>query len=530
MFSKIYSAVFASANNHAYALRTILAATVVFGGWFWSTQPNSTRTQTFAQTTVPAPTQPAPDRKADIELLRTIPQSATLAYVSFADGGLDENNGRLMTTLLTTASMTGLFNADQQILADVISAAVTIGKYPHAVFLLDAGAKKLGPGSYTLDHLSMGVVVKADAQAHGKFLAFIKQTLDHYFTADNAKLSWTGEDKLRRQKLNSPNFPDWCYWEWGNIGDTFIFTVGRGAYETVAKTVLTPDQTLNSRTLVQLAHDNDDDIDRRMLFAYADFDGLGRKIRPVMGSDYDNILRSFSAGDIDRTLISAGFTDRAFLSKIYVNRPGLYQVGHLTGDFFTGDWRAKAVPPQATSYGVSVSEVPHAIQYVVDTYLASRNPAAREKLIRNYIELAEKAGLGNTLETVFAHIGPMVITHDWPKHPMGIPLAKTMLIEHDRDPNLKTNWDKTMGTWRQMLRLLNGKDEKDPNPSAWESLFNLQLDRTDDGIWFVHVGPLVLVAAGLDDNFLVLSYAVPAVQANLNHLKTVRPTVAIGNR
>jgi hypothetical protein len=182
------------------------------------------------------------------------------------------------------------------------------------------------------------------------------------------------------------------------------------------------------------------------------------------------------------------------------------------------------VPPQATSYGVSYSDVPHAIRYVVDTYLASRNPIQREKLIRNYKKISDDSGLGDVLKTVFAHLGPMVIIHDWPKHPLGVPLAKTMLVEHDGDPNLKANWDKTMTTWQAMLRQLNDPEEKDQFTSAWESLFNLQLDRTEDGIWFVHVGPLVLIAAGMDDHFLVLSYAVPATQANMTYLKTVRKT------
>jgi hypothetical protein len=526
MFSKIYSADSASANKYAnhksFAARSLLTIIIILGV-----------NVAIAQTSKPTATRPAikqhkPDRTSNIELLSAIPKSVKLAYVSFADGGLDENNGKLMTTLLATASMTGLLSANQQIIADSISAAVTIGDVPHAIFLLDTSVTKLGPGSYTLGHLNLGLVIKANQQTQGKYLAFIKQTLDHYFTADNAKLAWTGKNKLRRQQLTFTDQPDWCCCEWGNINDTFIFSLGPNAYETIAKTVLKQSHTFNSQTLIKFASDYDTDIEKRMLFLYADFDKLAKDLRPAMGSDYDDIFQSFADPNIDSVLISAGFTNRAFISKIYQGCDENYQLGYLTGDFLKGDWRAKAVPQAATSYGVSESIIPQAISYVVDTYLASKNPKSREKLIRNYNRLAKNAELGNVLETLFPHFGPMVITHDWPKHPMGLSIAKTMLIEHDQTPNLKADWDKTMRTWSQMLRLINSdscdeNNDKEAKKSAFESFFNLQLDRTPDGIWFVHVGPLVIIAAGLDDNFLVLSYAIPAVQANLCHLKTVKP-------
>jgi hypothetical protein len=505
-------------------MRTVLVLCLILLAWVYSRQGETDKgMQAVAQTdTRVTSTRPNPNRKADVELLQNIPQSAVLAYVSFSGGGLDETNGRMLTSLLTTVSLTGVFNANQQILADAVSGGVLIGKYPHAIFLLNAAARKLGPGSYTLDGLSVGAIVRADEEARGRFLAFIKQTLDHYFTADNAHLVWVGEGKLRHQKLSSEIFPEWCCWEWGTVNETFIFSIGPGAYDTVANTILSGKKTLGDETMIRLANEHDNDIDRRMCFAYADFNELGRQLRPTMGYDFDKVLQACTMEKTDQFLLSAGFTDRAFISKIYVYRDEVYQMGLLTGDFSRDDWRAKAVPPQASSYGVSYSVVTDAVRYVVDTYLASRNPELQDKLVRNYKRLAAEAGNDDVMNTVFAHMGPMVIIHDWPKHPLGVPIAKTMLIEHDRDPNLKANWQKTMTTWQAMLKQLNDPGEKGKFSSAFESLFNVQLDRTESGIWFVHLGPLVLVAAGLDDNFLVLSYAVPAVQANMNYLKTVK--------
>jgi len=119
----------------------------------------------------------------------------------------------------------------------------------------------------------------------------------------------------------------------------------------------------------------------------------------------------------------------------------------------------------------------------------------------------------------------MVVVHDWPKHPFNLPFAKTLLIQHQPAPNFKIQAEKILATWRAMLRAMADPDKpnstKPAKPaSAWEKAFDLQLDRAPDGTWFLHAGPLVLIAIGLDDNFLVLSYSIPAAQMNLQHLKT----------
>jgi hypothetical protein len=522
---------FASANKAACIKRMLLAMTIGVAGWLYAENGNPLSSKSLAQPAISqiatAQTRPAANRSEDLKLIRSIPGEAVLSYATFGGGGISDETGRMMTSLLTTASMAGLFSANQQILADVMAAIMTVSKYPSAIFMLDAEAREIGIGSFTLNSLQAGMIVRADQEVHGKFLEFIKQTLDHYFTADDAKLTWTGEGELKHQKLESAKFPAWCCWEWGAVGDTFIFSVGPGAYEKIAGTVRTQKGSLYDGVLIQMADQDDADIQKRMFFAYGDFEKLGEKLRPVMGQSYDKILAAFAASDVDRSLLSAGFTDRAFISKIFLDRHGIYLRGYLTGDFPPGDRRARAVPPEATSYGVSYSDIPRAIQYGVDTYLASRNPVKRQKLINNYNKIAEEAGMGDAMKTVFAHMGPMVIIHDWPKHPLNLPIGKTMLIETDGDAGLKDRFDKAMTTWQAMLRALNGEDKATTQKaSAIESMFNVQLDRSPSGIWFVHIGPIVLIAGGLDDHYLVLSYAVPAVQANLNYLKTISPATA----
>lgn len=474
-----------------------------------------------------------------LSIFKTIPADAVVAYAGFGNATVDAGTGQMITSLLATASMTGLLNANQQILADIVSGIVAVGKFPHAVFLLDVRAKKLAPGSFTLDGLSLGVTVEAPEKDQPELLALLKRTLDHYFTAENAKIAWIGEGPARRQKLDAKSFPHWCCWEWGSVGNTFIFAVGPGAYDRILdtlrpKTAKTEAESLHTNVLIELSKTHDADLDRRFVMVYLNVSALTDGLRPVMEDTYDQVLASFSATRLDQFLYSAGFTKRAYISKVYTTHTDddKAMVGLLTGDFAPGDPRARAVPPPATTYGIGYTDISKAIGYIVDTYLASRNATYHAKLTRNYARLAREAGLGDVHEILFSHFGnqAMVIVHDWPRHPLGLPYAKTLLIQHDHTPGFKDTWNKVLGTWQMMIRSMarpeNDPRKSDNKTSAWETLFDLQLDRTADDVWFLHVGPLVLLAAGMDDNFLVLSYSIPAVQANLQYLKATFPAAS----
>ncbi|MFA5864022.1 MAG: hypothetical protein WC975_04965 [Phycisphaerae bacterium] len=466
-------------------------------------------------------------------ILETVPAEAVAAYASFdTSSGIDAGTGQMITSLLGMGSVVGFFNANQQILVDIVSSLVAIGKYPHAVFMLDVSARKLGEGSFTLNSLSLGVVVRAPAGEHGKFLTLLKQIIDHYFNQDDARLIWVGEGAMRHQKMDSSKFPNWCCWEWGSMKDTFIFTIGPGAYSKVFNTIAAKEKSISSVEIVGVTKKNDHDMQLPFLMLYLNLDSLSGKLRPVMEKTYDDVVDSFSANNLHQFIYSAGFTKRAYISKMYMQQSDKSELGYLTGDFVKGDPRAKAVPPQTNSYGVGSTNISKAVRYGAETYLASRNPVRREKLIENYDKLAAESGSTNGHEFLMSHFGPaaMVIVHDWPKHPFNLPIAKTLLIQHNDSRDFKTGAEKILRIWQMMLRAMSGTGKEGKVTSAWESLFDLQLDRTPEGIWFLHLGPVILVAAGLDDHFLVLSYSIPAVQMNLRYLKATFGPTTRGSR
>ncbi len=457
---------------------------------------------------------------ADV-LLKSVPIDVAGCYLSAGDQSSEVHSATMISTLLTAASLTGVFSSNQQMIADIAASMVEVGKYPHAIFLQKINSRKLGKGSFALGSFSGGIIIRADKASHSGLLSLLKQIIDHYFTATNTRITWVGKGKFRHQKLTSQNLPEWASWEWISLDKRFIFTIGKGVFDKVISTMQNRQSSLDSLYLYKLAEEHDSDIDRPWIMIYANITKFREHLEPVMGQHFDDVLRAFEAQNLRQWLFTSGFTGRAFISKVYLRWPKKIEMGYLTSKLPPGDKLARVIPPQATSYGVSSTDFSMGVDYLVNTYLESKNPKKREKLVQNYHKVMKRAGLENVHEMLFRHLGPRVIIHDWPKHPLNWPFAKTIVIEHDRDASLGKNWQKILPVWQELLAKITHSDRLKKTHISLSGLLRLQIDKTKDNIWFLHIGPLVLASAGLDDRFLVISHSVPAVRANLQYLKSI---------
>jgi len=467
-------------------------------------------------------------KQADEDILHAIPDSCVGVYVSFNANVSEQKTFRMVASLISAAGLTGTLDTNQQIIADAAYVTIKLTKFPHSIFVRNLSAKQLGVKSFGLESFSGGIIVKAPKSQHTEFLVLLKKIIDHYFTSDDAQIVWVGKGKYRHQKLTAKNLPEWASWEWISLNDYFLFTVGSDAFNTAIETINNQRPSFASTVLVQLANENDTDIKNRIWLGYIDVVQLRAMLGATMKETLDNVLNAMDASDLQRWLLTAGFTDRAFISKVYLQWNDRTEMGYLTDKLFPTNPLYKAIPPQAKSYGVSYIDVSGGMDSIVKTYLQSRNPARREKLIRNYNKIMKRAGLQGVEKLIFRHLGPMMIVHDWPAHPLNWPFAKTFLIQHDGSDELIQNWNKVLPTWRMMMRKIANNVKN--APIDFSSIFSLQLDCTDDRIWFVHIGPLVLAAAGLQDKFLVISHSVLAVRVNIQYLNSVFPPTSTASR
>lgn len=459
--------------------------------------------------------------RSDEKILAAIPADAAGVYycqptnprTSFSKG---------LAGILTAASTLGMFGQDQQVLADVVSVILELSKHPHAIVLLDAASKRRGEGSFRLDHFSAAMIVDVPVN-HGTLLTLLKQTIDHYCTSENAKIVSIGQGANRRQRLIIKDMPKWCYWEWGWTGELFVLAVGPGAYDRIAEDK-NANQTrrLKDRRIITAANLWDGDLHHRLWMLHLNTVILKQKLRPVLGRYFDQAVAALQLENIDEVIFSAGYRQRAFITKLYLDRPdGIYR-RPLTQAFAPDDPLAKLVPPQARSYAFGMGHIAATVGWASSSYLSTHNPRRREKILHNYRRVMQKFGISDTDRQLFAHLGPEIIVHDWPLHPFNWPTSKTVLVRHDGSDELERNLPKVLAAWKELLAMAGrpkpGGNQGNPKSNWTKGLFDISIDRTADGIWYAHTGPVVLVAAGRSDGWLVFSWSVQAVRENLAHL------------
>ncbi len=106
-----------------------------------------------------------------------------------------------------------------------------------------------------------------------------------------------------------------------------------------------------------------------------------------------------------------------------------------------------------------------------------------------------------------------------------------MIINHDSSKQVRENWPLAMKVWRKLLGLNgNDSDKKKDETTAISRVFQLRLTQTDDGIWFIHVGPFVLAATAITDEALIISWSPAAVRHNVTFLKGKRITPTGGGQ
>jgi len=484
----------------------------------------------YAQTTTTSP-YTSPTRAGNEAILSAIPADA-LAVYSCRPGPSDRTAGGGLAKLISVAGLLGLFGRDQQTLADTISVALELCKYPHAVILLDVSSKRLGEGSFALRSCAAALVVQCK-DGHGQLLALLDRILDHYFTRANAKISWVGSGAYRRQQLTANDLPQWCVWQWGKIGELFVFTVGRDAYDRIAARINTvtgparPDR-LTDNLIIDLANQYDRDLEHRLWLVYFNVAGLDRKLRGVLGGYYDQILdavqlRTGEKDQVEQVVFSAGYRARAFISKLYLRWPDGIEMGYLTRAIDERNPLARRIPSQAGSYALAEADVSATVAWAVQSYLSIQNPARREEMTRNFNTVAKNAGLANVYGELFDHMGPTILVHDWPRHPLNWPFAKTIIIRHDGGEAVKKNWARSLAVWQTLLDLMNNGGMGDDKRKTWtDTLLSFQLDKTGDNIAFLHVGPVVLAAGAMTDDCVLLSWSPAAVRVNLAELKSLR--------
>jgi len=467
---------------------------------------------------------------------------------ALATGDAAQNSLAMADFWIRHAQDLGLFSSlDETCRAwlDGMGMALVILRYPHAVALMDLEAYSLPDGHHAVRQLRAAIIVRTKGK-NEEIEGRIQHLLSEYTNREESALSTDTTDGRRVTTLRDRRLLDWAIFKWGPIGDDYVMALGDGAFERVEAALKDEKKSIAHEAWFQAATAKLDAAGSDF-FGVANLDALrrgcdaglwkrivaaGRELH-VDGVTQGAIAVTMKNRDVDVTALlrrdqensilplTIRASDRSKLIASQVIPPraptplspsgGEGRVRGAGEDSWK-DLVSKTVPPEAT-WNLVLDIAPHEwMTAIVNAYLVGRRPDARRQMQEEWAQLESEAGI-SIEKDIFAPMGRGIISFDFPKHALRLPLAWTRLIRISGDPaKLRESIDKLFGVWRQRLG--------ETNP--------LQLRHADDGVWFLYFG-LEGPALKVEDQWIVVSFSPEAVRENVKYI-SARTSIGMEQR
>jgi hypothetical protein len=447
-------------------------------------------------------------------LMAVVPSDAAVAVtlVPRRIGDRDTGPGgvALVGYLLQQAGQLGAtahLDTTARIVADVLGSVPAVSNFPTSVCLLEARARPLPSGGNRLAGLRGAAVFRTGGR-NASIAKRIQELLDLYTDQENSKIRKRGEGEEAVFTLVDFRFPDWLVVQWGAIGPWYVVSVGRGAFDEVAGSIREPAGSLASDSWYVAARGRSPGPGT-FLRIYVNVDRLRSQLGPVMTGTPDRVVSAVGLGGLQKGLWTVGRSGRFVDIDCVQRRHGDDRFVPITVPVSRHIGFQDVIPDQATSCTVLDLAGRDLILGVRDGWLASRSESTRERWGLLWDRHVADPGW-SVHDDFLHHLGDRVVLHNDPKHPLGIPLLCTILIEIDGSSEaVQDSIDRLMAALQHYFTP-RPDDPDHPTESP-------PLRRASDGVWYVQAG-LLGPALAVTPRWIVISYAPAAVRKSVRFL------------
>ncbi|MCA9257379.1 MAG: hypothetical protein KDA33_17150, partial [Phycisphaerales bacterium] len=262
-----------------------------------------------------------------------IPQNALIAYMAVPYSRLDPHTSTTqpaadrpvsnIATILAFLNASGMIPDEGQIYADIASGLPLLGRYEHAIVLLDASSKIVErtdgsgePGPLRLKHLEAFISLRTNG-ANADILEHLNRIVGRYTNTAVAHLESQETHGFNYQRLVDSRLPEWAVWEWGQIDEDYVICFGRGAFGQVAATKRSETPSLSKDAWYERARANLV-TDRTLAHWFIGFDRVARRLGEISQPRVDRVLSKLEASDITRDMWVVGLHNRELSwSRVY---------------------------------------------------------------------------------------------------------------------------------------------------------------------------------------------------------------------
>jgi hypothetical protein len=432
--------------------------------------------------------------------------------------------------LAATARQVGLWPESGRQYADILSTLPLLGRYPHALALLDVTIREIGGGSHRLDTLHAVLLLRCgdDAGPIEQRIAYFIRAYTNDQVCRVEQVEWRPgsprglpDTPITYHRLLDSRLPDWAACEWGRVDDLYIVSFGAGTWEHAARAVTGEAPSLGTDPWFRRAYADCRGPDAQIA-VLLDPPRFRERIGRTAPEPVDRVIDALQMNRYQKSLYTFGRLERAITCYSAVSIDGQYVFAPVSDpDAFRPEQLA-LIPPEAEHYAIMRWSLARWLPRIVGAYVASRSDQTRATINTWWDDLQAELGI-NVQQDLLDQLGDTTVLHTYPPHPLGVPFLCTFLFEINGDPTRVEH---------ALAKLLAPVATPDTQPASQPVVPSerkpgiLQARRTSDGIWYWQAGFFAVLGLGVDDNWLVLSFSPEAVRQNLAYLRTARTASA----
>lgn len=398
-------------------------------------------------------------------------------------------------------------DSTQRLTARVFEGIGAMVRYPFAVALIDARAKHTNPhgtGS-KVERLRIVAVIKTAGKSE-PFRRVIQKVVNEQTDAGVATLEKKQIGRWTYQELRDSRLPDWCVVAWGTLGEHFVIALGDGVWPLVAAVAEGQAGSLSKDEWVtEIRQQRHDEPLIEIIMAAKD---IRQRLDPFVQGRATAFFKAWHSGGLIRGYWALGFQDRALYCLGHLRTP-TQTIRRSYADPNIHEPRFLQTIPDTSRYAIYRLEVSDYLPRLISGFYATRSEQERQAAADLWAQIQKDLGV-DVQRDALVHLGDTIVLHNYPPHPLHLPLAFTSLIEIRREPaKVRRTLETLCAAWQAAIE--RAADESGvPNPA--------QLQRDDDGIWYLQIGPVASLAWTFTDRFIVTSWSPMALREYLDKI------------
>ncbi len=482
----------------------IVLAVGLLAGFLFGGRHQSAANAPAAKADAKSPTPAATPSFADLTPMKLIPADALLAWKGMPPGderaeAADAGQPDAFRTLLDAIGQIGQLRPQTQLWLGIFDTFGLVVKHPFALALLDAKAVTTASGKgKQLSDAKVAIIADFDGEFAGvrrKIQALMNDLTDQkYATLEKKRVG-----ELEYQELTDKRLGFWNI-AWGAIGDHFVITFGPAVWPEIAETALGKRPSLAADPWLKDARAKQSP--EPLIEIVSQSQAIRERLDPLVEGRASAFFKAWESSDIERAYWALGFEG-----------PAMYCLAEFDGDKGTRrklyadprikDPRYLATIPDGSHYAIYRLPVQWLLPKLFAGYYATQDPSDRLAAEKLFAKIQADNGF-DADKDLLAHLGDTIILHNYPQHPLHLPLAFTCLMEIRGDAKrVRKTIDAVCEAWRDAMDEASAKNT-DLRPAM--------LDHESDGLWYFQYAMVSGVAWTVTDKYLITSWSPKALR------------------